>query len=206
MDNICQYSECDNVIRGRRKDAKYCSESCKQNNKRQAQQSAIGSFRPRRVRRRAAPQLTGNVMNDIAANSAISLVDNISGLDPMKSVSATVIDTCIPYAIESIKKNPFVSLGFAFLGFKGAGAIFKSCTVVEKTVKGKTVKQKSCNEASGLQKAGGAAGFIIAGNYLFNLVKGSIDTDNSRVRHVSDTGHSPSYTAKEAAPVLFSAS
>ena len=202
MDNICQYSECNNTIRGRRKDAKYCSETCKQNNKRQRQESSIG--KPRRVRRRrAAPLLTGNFVNDIAANSAFSLVDNISGLDPVKSVSATMIDTCVPYAIESIKKNPLTSLGLAVAGFVSAGFVFKSCTVVHKTVKGKKVKEKSCAEASGLQKAGGATAFIVGGNYLINLLKGSIDTDNSRVRPVSDTGHTPLYMAKE---VAFSAS
>ena len=215
MDNICQYSECDNVIRGRRTDAKYCSESCKQNNKRKNRLSVgssvgTGIGTTRRRRRAAAPVITGNVMNDIAANSAMSLVGNVaSGLDPMASVSASAMETCIPYAIESIKKNPFISLGLGLIGFKAAASIFKSCTVIEKTVDGKTVKEKSCSTASGLQKAGGAAALIIGGNYFLDLISqvNRSDTDNSRVnsrvRHVSDTGLAPLIAKNE---VSFSAS
>lgn len=205
MENICQANHCSNVIRGRRKDARYCSESCKQVQKRYNKANGItGSI----SRRSAVPvkiDPTGSLVNDAAVAASIGLLSN-GGSDAVSTITGNVMQSCIPYALKSIKERPIASLLFAFGGYKAASSLFKSCTTtITKSKSGRDVSSKSCKPASPLHKTGGAALAVLGANHLLDAMMNlhsanmaTSDTGQTRVRH----GSTPNNTSDTMQRIL----
>jgi len=189
MENLCEAHDCNNVIRGRRADSKYCTESCKQRQKRFNKSNGIVSSRSYN---RAAVAPTGNLLNDISSNAAMSFISNGS-IDPITNIGNTTMRTCLPYAAEMIKKRPLLSLLLAGGGFVAADSFFSNCSTSETTKNGNKEVTKTCTTANALQKTGGAAATVLVGNYIVDLIFDSLklntnvsDTGQTRVRHGSN--------------------
>jgi len=187
MEKICHASRCTNVIHGRRADARYCGEPCKQFAKEERKLNGGASISAPARRHRVKP--TGNLIDDAALSATLGLMSN--GTDPVKSITTNVMDTCVPYAIETVRKRPIVSLIAAVGGFKLASNVFKSCTTtITKGDDDKDDVSTACAPASAIHKTGGAAAAILSVNYLLDQFLALYDanyTGNTRVLPVSNT-------------------
>lgn len=167
MENFCNAHDCDNVIKGRRADARYCSNYCSEKEKRHRKLN--GSARISARSPRSMP-ITGNIMNDISANAASALLSP-SVSNPMSAMGNNALMTCIPHALQALKKHPFLSLAFGVVGYWGANKFFKNCTTTVTIEDEKERISKSCTKATGLQKSGSAAILVIGGSMLMDMIK-----------------------------------
>ena len=190
MDNLCQAHHCSNVIRGRRKDARYCSESCKQVQKRYNKENGFVGVRRQSNVTPVKIDSTGSLVADASASAAIGLISN-GAADPMTTVTTNVLNSCIPYAFRMIQERPLLSVFLAFGGVKFASHFLKSCSITTTIDKdGKKDTSKTCKPASALQKSGGAALAVLGGNHLLDQIttlsnanSAVSDTGQTRVRH-----------------------
>lgn len=184
IEKHCQADRCNNVIRGRRSDAKYCSQQCKDYqrpfNKGNGLQKIQGSAK-------VSVSPSGNIVNDVAMNAALQMLSS-RNTNPVQNIGNTALSTCIPYAAKIIQERPLLSLALAIGGFVVVNRSFNPCTTTTETKNGETTETKSCRKATGIEKAGGAAVAILAGNYLLDnvfdfsgLQTGAIYTGNTRV-------------------------
>lgn len=199
VENICQAHHCENVIRGRRADARYCSESCKQVQKRYNKENghtALTGFSTSRRRRRVDP--TGDLVADVSTAAAVNLFSNNGNM------IGSVVDTCAPYAIDKVTKRPIPSLLAALGGVATAKRLFKKCVITTEIPSDDDGKKKSkptkstktCSPASGLQIGATAMAFVLGANYLLDHIlapNASIgvngDTGQTRVKPASDTAN-----------------
>lgn len=192
---ICNAHDCSNQVYGRQ-DKKFCSERCKQTQKRYRKENGIVS----------APHIarvkpTGDIITDVATNAANVLFTSKNTLQsPLASIGNSAMNSCVPYAIETVRDHPFRSMVLALGGYKAIGRFLQSCTTSTTVVDGKTQVTKSCTSATALQRSGGAAAAVILGNafidFLLGLISdhmdshvGNSDTAMTRVKPVSDTGN-----------------
>jgi len=194
MENICQAHDCNNVIRGRRNDAKHCCESCKNRAKRYRKMNGITS--PSNHNSRLAVSNSGNIINDIATNATVGMIRN-GASDPIRTIGNSAMNTCVPYAVEMVKKHPLLSIALAYGGFKLADNFFSSCSTSTKTVNGEIEVTETCKQATALEKSGGAAGAVVIGNWLIDSfmsnieqISGSSDVGNTQ----GNTQVNPRYT------------
>jgi len=182
MENLCQAHDCNNVIRGRRNDARYCTESCKNREKKYRKSNGITTAN---YNSKLAVSNSGNIINDIATNATVGMIRN-GAADPIRTIGNSAMNTCVPYAIEMVKKHPLLSIALAYGGFKLSDNFFSSCSTSTKTVNGVAEVTETCKQATALEKGGGAAAAVVVGNWLIdsfisNLdqISGSIDTGNT---------------------------
>jgi len=192
--HICKAHDCDNTIKGRRNDALYCSNYCRERAKRHRKlngthsTSSVGSAR--------AMPITGNIVNDISANAASALLSpNIS--NPMAAMGNNALMTCIPHAFQAIKNKPFLSLFLGIGGYWLGGKFFNNCTTTVTIEDGKESKSESCQKATGLQKSGSAAIGVIAGSFLLDAIQpilnGSSTIGNTQGDTLGKPDVNPSY-------------
>ena len=184
IEKHCQADRCNNVIRGRRSDAKYCSNQCKDYQRALNKESGIQKIQGS-SKVSVAP--SGNLVNDVAMNAALQML-NSRNINPVQNIGNTALSTCIPYAAKIIQERPLLSLALAVGGFWAVNRSFNPCTTTTETKNGETTETKSCRKANGIEKAGGAAAAILVGNYLLDNVfdfsgqqTGTIDAGNTRV-------------------------
>jgi len=186
MDNkICGAYDCSNVIRGRRASSAYCSDSCRQRQKRFRKDNGIIGSPVSIGAQSVAP--TGSLISDVSANASISLLRG-SG-DPLSNMMSGAVGTCIPYAIEAIKKYPLLSLALALGGYKAAEHVFSSCTDTTTVKDGKKEVATTCKKANALQKTGGAVVGVLGGAYIIEnavsflpVLEAAMTPGRSRVR------------------------
>jgi len=167
MENkLCEAHDCSNVIRGRRSSSAYCTDACRQRQKRFRKENGITGSSVSVGR--SSVVSSGNLINDVSQSASLALLRG-SG-DPVTNMMNGAVSTCVPYAIAAIRKYPILSLALAWAGYKGASSLFSSCTDTTTVKDGKTEVSKTCKKANVVQKTGGAAVAVIGGGYLLDTI------------------------------------
>lgn len=163
MDRICNAHDCNNVNH-RKSSSLYCSERCRQKQKRFRKENKIGSVSGISVSR------TGNLLDDVFTNASMGLISG--GGDPVNTVSRNVVQTCVPYALEVVRKRPILSFLAGLGAFMAANQLFTNCTTTTTTENGETTTSESCKKATSLQKTGTAIAGVLGTNFLIDNVLG----------------------------------
>ena len=194
MDRICYAHDCNNVNH-RKASSKYCSERCGQRQKRFRRENRISGVSG------ASIQKSGNLLDDVFINASMGLISG--GADPVNTVSRNVVQTCVPYALEVVRKRPIISFVVGLAAFMGANYLFTNCTTTTRTENGETTTSESCKKASSLEKTGTAIAGVLGTNFLIDNILG----DSQFIEELLNggrTGVSPSTNpVNTAQPVTF---
>jgi hypothetical protein len=164
MDRICNAHDCNNINR-RKLSSLYCSPRCAQKQKRFRKENKIGS-----VFGSVAVSRTGNLLDDVFTNASMGLISGAA--DPVNTVSRNVVQTCVPYALEVVRKRPIISFLAGLGAYMAANHLFTNCTTTTTTENGETTSSESCKKATSLQKTGTAIAGVLGTNFLIDNILG----------------------------------
>lgn len=190
MENICNAHDCNNVIKGRRSDSKYCSNYCGNKMKRHRRNNGMQGAAP--VRNYPINK-SGDLIGDLAQGISQPLMD-FNNSNPIPSMGQNVVRTLVPECLEMIKKHPFRSLFLLGGGYLLGNSIFGGCETTTTTdSKGKKQTSETCKKASGLQKTGTSVGTLFLVNTVINSVKEPVNQNIGGIATGSNTGSHTGY-------------